>query len=88
MLLLPSGRRGLKQPLGAYRRLERFGNLVRFSLEAGRTLFTTPPDFREWCRQGFALGNGSAGLVALTSFIVGIVLTIQSRPTLARALVS
>jgi len=74
----------LKTPAGINGKLERFGNLVRFSLEAGRTLFTTAPDFREWIRQGFALGNGSAGLVALTSFIVGIVLTIQTRPTLAR----
>lgn len=68
---------------GLSERMARFGSLVRFSLEAGRTLLTSPPDLREWLRQGYLLGNRSFGLVAVTAFIVGLVLTVQSRPTLA-----
>jgi phospholipid/cholesterol/gamma-HCH transport system permease protein len=34
-------------------------------------------------RQGYLLGNRSFWLVAVTAFIVGLVLTVQSRPTLA-----
>ena len=64
-------------------RMERLGSFARFSMKAGRTLFTSAPDFREWIRQGYLLGNRSLGLVAVTAFIVGLVLTVQSRPTLA-----
>jgi len=64
-------------------RMERFGSLVRFFLSSGRALFRSRPDVGEWVRQGYLLGNRSFGLVAVTAFIVGLVLTVQSRPTLA-----
>lgn len=66
-----------------YDRMEGFGKFLQFSMEAGRTLFTSRPDLREWIRQGYLLGNRTVGLVALTAFIVGLVLTVQTRPTLA-----
>lgn len=63
--------------------MERFGGFLRFSALAGRTLLGSAPDFREWIRQGYLLGNLSLGLVLVTAFIVGMVLTVQTRPTLA-----
>lgn len=39
-------------------------------------------EFREWIRQCFFIGYQSLGLVAITAFIMGLVITIQSRPTL------
>jgi len=39
-------------------------------------------EFREMIRQCYFVGYKSLGLVALTAFIMGLVITIQSRPTL------
>ncbi|MCA6435651.1 MAG: MlaE family ABC transporter permease [Bacteroidota bacterium] len=39
-------------------------------------------EFREMIRQCYYVGYKSLGLVALTAFIMGLVITIQSRPTL------
>ncbi|MCB0774615.1 MAG: ABC transporter permease [Flavobacteriales bacterium] len=41
-------------------------------------------EWREFIRQSVQNGNGSLPLVAVTAFIMGLVLTVQSRPTLAR----
>ena len=41
-------------------------------------------EWREFIRQCVQNGNGSLALVAITAFIMGLVLTVQSRPTLAR----
>ena len=47
-------------------------------------LFVKPPhEFDELFKQCFKIGNKSLALVALTGFIMGLVLTIQSRPVLA-----
>jgi phospholipid/cholesterol/gamma-HCH transport system permease protein len=51
----------------------------RFFLE----LFTPPFEGKETIRQCYLIGNRSVGLVAITGIIMGLVLTIQSRPTLA-----
>jgi len=64
-------------------RMERLGRLVRFAGRTASALFNARPDLSEWIRQGYLLGNRSFGLVAVTAFIVGLVLTVQSRPTLA-----
>jgi phospholipid/cholesterol/gamma-HCH transport system permease protein len=42
-----------------------------------------PYEFRELLRQCYKIGYKSFPLVAITGFIMGLVLTIQSRPTLA-----
>ncbi|CAN5162787.1 ABC transporter permease [soil metagenome] len=39
-------------------------------------------EFREWIKQCFFIGYKSLGLVGITAFIMGLVITIQSRPTL------
>jgi phospholipid/cholesterol/gamma-HCH transport system permease protein len=55
------------------------------SLFAGRFFkesFKRPFEFREFIRQCFYMGNRSLLLVAVTGFIIGLVFTLQSRPTL------
>jgi phospholipid/cholesterol/gamma-HCH transport system permease protein len=39
-------------------------------------------EFKEFLRQCFYMGNRSLLLVAVTGFIIGLVFTLQSRPTL------
>ena len=41
-----------------------------------------PFEFRELLRQCYQMGNRSLVLVLVTGFIIGLVLTLQSRPTL------
>ncbi|HEY1113205.1 MAG TPA: ABC transporter permease [Chitinophagaceae bacterium] len=48
-----------------------------------KEVFTPPFEFKEFIRQCFAIGYKSLPLVGITGFIMGLVLTIQSRPTLA-----
>jgi phospholipid/cholesterol/gamma-HCH transport system permease protein len=55
------------------------------SLFAGRVLkeaFKPPFEFKELLRQCYYMGNRSLLLVCLTGFIIGLVLTLQTRPTL------
>jgi phospholipid/cholesterol/gamma-HCH transport system permease protein len=57
----------------------------RVSLFAGRFFreVTKPPfEFREMLRQSFELGYQSLFLVGLTAFIMGLVLDLQTRPTM------
>ena len=51
----------------------------RFFVELIRPPFET----REFIRQCYVIGFKSLPLVAITGFIMGLVLTLQSRPTLA-----
>jgi phospholipid/cholesterol/gamma-HCH transport system permease protein len=48
-----------------------------------KEVFTPPFEFKEFIRQCFIVGYKSLPLVGITGFIMGLVLTIQSRPTLA-----
>jgi phospholipid/cholesterol/gamma-HCH transport system permease protein len=59
------------------------GETTLFLLRFFRELFVPPYRFREILRQCYMVGNRSFGLVAITGMIMGLVLTIQSRPTLA-----
>ncbi|HSY75206.1 MAG TPA: ABC transporter permease [Bacteroidia bacterium] len=56
----------------------------RFTARFLKTVFKPPYEFSEILRQSFIIGYKSLGLVTVTGFIMGLVLTIQSRPTLAR----
>ena len=47
-----------------------------------RNTFSRGFEFLEFFRQCFVIGNKSLGLVSVTGIIVGLVLTIQSRPVL------
>ena len=58
------------------------GELSYFARRFFREVFRPPFEATEFLRQCFYIGNRSLALVAVTAFIIGIVFTLQSRPTL------
>lgn len=58
------------------------GLIARFSGKFFREIFRPRFEFSEFLRQCFYIGNKSLPLVSITAFIMGLVITIQSRPTL------
>jgi len=58
------------------------GELTNFSGQFFRELFTKPFEWKELLRQCYNMGNRSLLLVSVTGFILGLVFTLQSRPTL------
>lgn len=64
-----------------------FNEIGELSYFAGRYLkevFKPPYEFKELLRQCYEIGVRSLTLVGLTGFIIGLVLTLQLRPTLIR----
>jgi len=59
-------------------------SLTIFTLRFFKEVFKPPYEFNELMKQSFLIGYRSLPLVAITGFIIGLVLTIQSRPTLAK----
>lgn len=62
-----------------------FTEIGKLSFFAGRffkEVFTRPFEFKELLRQCYIMGNRSLFLVGITGFILGLVFTLQSRPTL------
>ena len=47
-----------------------------------KELFKKPFEFKELLRQCYSIGNKSLLLVGVTGFIIGLVITLQTRPTL------
>ena len=60
------------------------GDISRFTLRFFGVSFRKGYEFKEMLRQCFFLGYKSLGLVIITGFIIGLVITIQSRPTLVK----
>lgn len=60
------------------------GELSLFAKRFFVELFRPPFQINEFMRQCFAVGYKSLPLVSITAFIMGVVLTIQSRPTLVQ----
>lgn len=58
------------------------GDTTRFAIRFFKEVFIPPYEFREVLRQSYEIGYKSLPLVGLTAFIIGLVLTLQSRPTL------
>ncbi|WP_109097259.1 ABC transporter permease [Aquimarina sp. AU58] len=58
------------------------GDLSYFSGRFLKEVFTRPFEFQELLRQCYNMGNRSLLLVGVTGFILGLVFTLQSRPTL------
>jgi phospholipid/cholesterol/gamma-HCH transport system permease protein len=58
------------------------GAITRFGLRFIKEVFKAPYEFKEFFKQCFLLGYKSLPLVAVTGFIMGLVLTLQTRPTL------
>lgn len=60
------------------------GELTRFAGNFFKSVVKPPYEFKELMKQCYLIGYQSLSLVAITGFIMGLVLTIQTRPTLAR----
>lgn len=58
------------------------GEISYFALRFFKEAFSRPFEFKELLRQCYAMGNKSMLLVGVTGFILGLVFTLQSRPTL------
>lgn len=62
-----------------------FVEIGELSIFAGRffkELFSRPFEFKELIKQCYNIGNKSLLLVGVTGFIIGLVITLQTRPTL------
>ncbi|MCF8396054.1 MAG: ABC transporter permease, partial [Melioribacteraceae bacterium] len=55
-----------------------------FAIRFFKEVLKPPYEFGEFMKQSFLIGYKSLPLIAITGFIIGLVLTIQSRPTLAK----
>lgn len=58
------------------------GNLAAFSGKFFTQLFTRRQEFSEFLHQCFVIGYRSLPLIGLTAFIMGLVLTMQLRPSM------
>lgn len=58
------------------------GELSYFTARFFKELFHPPFELKEFLRQCYYMGNRSLLLVSVTGFIIGLVFTLQSRPTL------
>jgi phospholipid/cholesterol/gamma-HCH transport system permease protein len=60
------------------------GNFTQFTARFFKEIFKPPYEIKEFIRQCYSIGYKSLPLVGITGFIMGLVLTIQTRPTLAQ----
>ena len=58
------------------------GEIVRFGLRFFKEVWFPPYEFKELLKQSYRIGYQSLPLVGLTAFIIGLVMTLQSRPTM------
>jgi len=58
------------------------GDLSKFTGRFFRETFRKPFEFNEFLNQSYEIGYKSLGLVGITGFILGLVLTLQTRPVL------
>jgi phospholipid/cholesterol/gamma-HCH transport system permease protein len=59
-------------------------SITIFTLRFLKEVLKPPFEINELAKQSFLIGYGSLPLIGITGFIIGLVLTIQSRPTLAK----
>lgn len=62
--------------------LVNLADVFLFVSQVFRNTFSRGFEFREFLKQCFQIGNKSLGLISITGIIIGLVLTIQSRPVL------
>jgi len=60
------------------------GLITKFAGHFFKEVFRSPIEFKETLKQSYMIGNKSLLLVGITGFIMGIVLTIQTRPSLVQ----
>jgi len=58
------------------------GDVVLFIINFIKNLFSKDFEFNELLKQCFMVGNRSLPLISITGIVIGVVLTIQSRPVL------
>ncbi|MCA0154248.1 MlaE family ABC transporter permease [Winogradskyella vincentii] len=58
------------------------GEIAYFTKRFFTEMFRRPFEMKEFFRQCYQMGNRSLLLVGITGFIIGLVLTLQTRPTL------
>lgn len=61
---------------------DQIGDITRFAIRFFREAFKRPFEFKELIKQCFNIGFNSLFLVMTTGFIMGLVLTLQLRPTM------
>jgi len=59
-------------------------NFFLFIASAIRAMFSKGFEFKEFLRQCYQIGNKTLPLISITGIIMGLVLTIQSRPVLVK----
>lgn len=64
--------------------LSEVGELASFSARFFKETFKPNFEFKEFLKQCYYMGNRSLVLVVITGFIIGLVFTLQSRPTLEK----
>lgn len=64
--------------------LEEIGEFSLFGSRFFKEISTSPFQINEFIRKCYAIGYKSLPLVTITGFIMGLVLTIQSRPTMTK----
>lgn len=62
--------------------LKEVGEIAYFAGRFFKEFLFSPYEFKEFLRQCYYMGNRSLFLVGVTGFIIGLVFTLQSRPTL------
>ena len=72
----------MKLPAGTHRFLAEAGDLTRFAGRLFAEGFKPRYEYAELLRQCFIIGYRSLPLVGMTGFIMGLVLTMQLRPSL------
>ncbi len=71
-----------KIPSGFQEFLTNLAGLSRFSAQFFKSLFKPPLEFREFLNQAYFLGVNTLFLVGLSGFIIGMVMTRQTKPTM------
>jgi len=66
----------------AHNFLTDFADFFLFLAQTFREIFSLDFEFKEFLRQSFLIGYKSLPLISVTGFIMGLVLTIQARPSL------
>ncbi len=62
--------------------LSETGELFQFTLRFFREIFKPKHEFKEFLNQCFYIGNKTLPLAAITGLIIGLVITIQSHPSM------
>jgi len=63
--------------------LSEIGGLSLFTAQFFKELFRPPYEHREFMRQAYKIGLSTLPLIGITAFIMGLVLTLQSKPVMA-----